>query len=436
MNKWGLLNLLLVGVLGLLVLLLVAMHTNPDKRNPYWISGMVTSPAPADFSVNPNFPDGQTLQTPPDGTLAQGEQPYPYAGGFEGAVAAGKALKNPLHAEDPEVLVRGKVLFERNCMPCHGAEARGDGLVTASKRQGGFPPPPSLLAAHAKGLPDGYIYNYISRGGLLMPSYGAQIRPVDRWKVICWVRYMQKSFPENPPKAGSAEADAEAALVPSTTPGYGYTGAPLDNEILAGEALHQAELNNLENPSPAEATPVVVAEAGGSAASAPTDPWGKALVLIKQNDCLSCHAVEHKVVGPAYEDVAKRYYNKQPGIIPILVAKVKNGGSGNWGAIPMAAHPNVSNADLTIMVEGILSLAKKKGDKDSMVPRAPSMKQVLALVHSGVPVHCPAMGDQAINGPSYLDERVPAQAQVSRVGASDDLADLDDSSASVVKETK
>ena len=82
------------------------------------------------------------------------------------AVKAGKALKSPLNPDDSQVLLRGKVLFERDCMPCHGVAGRGDGVVPKH----GFPPPPSLLAAHAKGLPDGYIYNYISRGGILMPE--------------------------------------------------------------------------------------------------------------------------------------------------------------------------------------------------------------------------------------------------------------------------
>jgi cytochrome c len=76
--------------------------------------------------------------------------------------------------------------------------------------------------------------------------------------------------------------------------------------------------------------------------------------LVKQNDCLSCHQPTHKVVGPAYIDVAKKYKG-DAGAVARLVKKVKAGGSGNWGAVPMAAHPNVSDADLTKMVKWVLA---------------------------------------------------------------------------------
>jgi cytochrome c len=76
--------------------------------------------------------------------------------------------------------------------------------------------------------------------------------------------------------------------------------------------------------------------------------------LVKQNDCLSCHQPTHKVVGPAYIDVAKKYKG-DAGAVARLVKKVKAGGSGNWGEVPMAAHPTVSDADLTKMVKWVLA---------------------------------------------------------------------------------
>jgi cytochrome c551/c552 len=434
-NKWGFLNILLAGALAFVLLLLAAMHTNPNKRNHYWLQGMDESPAPADFSDNPNFANGQTLQMPPDGTLAQGEQRYPYAGGMDEAIRAGKALKNPLDPNDPQVLLRGKILFERNCMPCHGVAGRGDGLVTAARRAGGFPPPPSLLAAHAKGLPDGYIYNYISRGGILMPSYGAQINPQERWKVVSWVRHMQKSFPEALPATGTAQANDEAGLVPSTTPGFDYDGQPPVDEIEANEALQQATIENRGEASETDMPPAMVAAAAAAAAASAGagggTPWQQALVVINKNDCFTCHNPDHKVIGPAFKDVAKRYYSRQPGIIPILVAKVKAGGAGNWGQVPMAAHPNTSDADLTTIVKGILYLADPKGKGTSSM--APSMKRVMELVHSGAPIHCPALGAEAINGPAFLTEREPLQAEVRRVSGPD-LAAL--GPGSVDQETK
>ena len=76
--------------------------------------------------------------------------------------------------------------------------------------------------------------------------------------------------------------------------------------------------------------------------------------LVKANDCSSCHAVDRPVVGPSYNDIAKRYQG-QAGMVDKLAAKVKQGGSGNWGAVPMTPHPDLTDLQLKEMVEWILS---------------------------------------------------------------------------------
>ena len=77
--------------------------------------------------------------------------------------------------------------------------------------------------------------------------------------------------------------------------------------------------------------------------------------LAKKYNCLACHAVDHKVVGPAYKDVAKKYAG-QPGAEAKLIEKVKKGGSGVWGPIPMPPNSSVPDADVKKLVEWILSL--------------------------------------------------------------------------------
>jgi cytochrome c len=76
--------------------------------------------------------------------------------------------------------------------------------------------------------------------------------------------------------------------------------------------------------------------------------------LAKKNGCLACHSVDKKVVGPAYKDVAAKY--KGQDVEAKLVEKVKKGGSGAWGAVPMPANAKVSDADLHTLVKWILSL--------------------------------------------------------------------------------
>lgn len=76
--------------------------------------------------------------------------------------------------------------------------------------------------------------------------------------------------------------------------------------------------------------------------------------LAKKNNCLACHAVDHKVVGPAYKDVAAKYKGDK-GAEAKLIAKVKKGGSGNWGSVPMPPNPQVSDADLKTIIQWVLA---------------------------------------------------------------------------------
>src|ERR1700744_3741177 len=78
--------------------------------------------------------------------------------------------------------------------------------------------------------------------------------------------------------------------------------------------------------------------------------------LLSKSDCLTCHKVDTKVIGPAYQDVAKKYPANEANY-ELLSKKVIAGGSGNWGPNVMAPHPNIPPADVKKMVEYILSLA-------------------------------------------------------------------------------
>jgi len=80
----------------------------------------------------------------------------------------------------------------------------------------------------------------------------------------------------------------------------------------------------------------------------------KAKQLAQKYNCLACHAVDKKLVGPAYDEVAKKYKGDS-GAEAKLAAKVKSGGSGVWGQIPMPPN-NVPDADIKTIVEWILSL--------------------------------------------------------------------------------
>ena len=81
------------------------------------------------------------------------------------------------------------------------------------------------------------------------------------------------------------------------------------------------------------------------------------LELAKKSNCLACHAVATKVVGPSYQEVAKKYAGDKTAEAK-LIDKVKKGGSGAWGAIPMPPNAQVKDADIATLVKWILAGAK------------------------------------------------------------------------------
>ena len=76
--------------------------------------------------------------------------------------------------------------------------------------------------------------------------------------------------------------------------------------------------------------------------------------LAKKNACLACHAVDKKVVGPSYKEVAAKYKGDAKAEA-MLIDKVKKGGVGTWGQVPMPPNAAVPDADINALVKWILS---------------------------------------------------------------------------------
>lgn len=95
---------------------------------------------------------------------------------------------------------------------------------------------------------------------------------------------------------------------------------------------------------------VILAVAAAPAFAGPAE-------LAQQKNCLACHSVDKKVVGPSYKDVAAKYAG-QKDAVDKLTQKVMKGGSGVWGAVPMPANPQVNEAEAKQLVQWILSQKK------------------------------------------------------------------------------
>lgn len=96
-----------------------------------------------------------------------------------------------------------------------------------------------------------------------------------------------------------------------------------------------------------------MATAGWSgAALAASAPAG--YQIAKQNACLGCHTVDRKLVGPAFRDIAAKYKGDAQAQAT-LEKKVRDGGAGVWGVIPMPSHPRMSDADIHTVVAWVLA---------------------------------------------------------------------------------
>ena len=77
--------------------------------------------------------------------------------------------------------------------------------------------------------------------------------------------------------------------------------------------------------------------------------------LAQKNGCFACHSMKLRVVGPSFNEVSNKYDHAN-NTKKILMKKIKNGSRGNWGNVPMIAHPKISDKDLDTMVTWILHL--------------------------------------------------------------------------------
>ena len=103
------------------------------------------------------------------------------------------------------------------------------------------------------------------------------------------------------------------------------------------------------------AAPATTEPAAASTDISENPDYKAGLALIGQSDCLTCHKVTEKLIGPAYKEVAVKYAGVDTAVA-YLSHKIIAGGSGVWGATPMTAHATLSQADAEQMVKYILLL--------------------------------------------------------------------------------
>jgi len=220
----------------------------------------------------------------------------------------------PAEANAPSGNQSGEQVYQAVCKTCHeaglaGAPKFGDKAVWAPRIKSG---------ADA-------LFTSAIKGKNAMPPKGgnADLADVEVQRAVVYManqagaKFKEPSAPAQPAAAAAPPAQAPAAAAPAA----------------ASKALPPA-----------------------ATANAPLD-MASGTAMMQKDGCAACHAIDKKIVGPAYQDVAAKYKGDKDAAAK-LVQKVKAGGSGVWGSVSMPPNAQVPDADIKALVSWILTLKK------------------------------------------------------------------------------
>ena len=220
----------------------------------------------------------------------------------------------------------GEQVYQTVCKTCHeagiaGAPKFGDKAAWATPIKQGF----DVLIQHA--------INGLQQNGKVMPPKGGNADLTDT-EVSRAVAFMANA-------GGAAFKEPAAPAAPAAPAPVAASASPISSAAAA-------------TPAPA-APAAATAPAAAAAPPAGVLDQKSAEALMQKNGCAACHGIDKKIVGPAYVDVAAKYRGDKNALAQ-LSQKVKAGGSGVWGAIPMPPNAQVSDADIKSLVSWILTL--------------------------------------------------------------------------------
>jgi hypothetical protein len=167
--------------------------------------------------ASPFFDDGRTSRSRIEGTVARGELESNVERRTGRTAAGSYVVAGPLPVTT-DLLRRGQERYDIFCSVCHDRAGTGRGMIVRR----GFRQPESFHTDRLRQAPDGYVFENISKGFGLMPSYAAQIAVDDRWAITAYVRALQlsqRATLADVPADARAELEARGAATPPGTPG-------------------------------------------------------------------------------------------------------------------------------------------------------------------------------------------------------------------------
>ncbi|WP_153146653.1 c-type cytochrome [Dechloromonas sp. H13] len=290
---------------------------------------------------------------------------------------------------------RGQELFEEKCASCHGTFGESNEVFTPLV---GGTTKDDIKAGRVKGLSSGElpqrttftkvatistVFDYIQRA---MPwTAPKSLKPDDVYAILAYMLNLSEMVPSDFVLSDKNIADVQKMLpnrdgmttdhgmwpgASAAKGGIGNGGKPdtsnkacmknCKSEVQIGSTLpdyartaHGELADQNRSYGPVRGTKTL----GTAAAAAAPAAVSPAMELATKNGCMACHGVNNKIVGPGYNEVQARYKD-QPDAETRLVAKVKNGGQGVWGSVPMPPNAHLQDADIKTLVQWIMAGAK------------------------------------------------------------------------------
>ena len=289
---------------------------------------------------------------------------------------------------------RGQEVFEEKCASCHGSFGESNEVFTPLA---GGTTKDDIKTGRVKGLSSGElpqrttftkvatistVFDYIQRA---MPwTAPKSLKPDDVYAILAYLLNLQEIVPGDFELSDKNMGDVQKLLpnrngmttdhgmwpgASAKKGGIGNGGTPdvkntacmknCKSEVLIGSTLpdyartaHGELADQYRSFGPVRGTRTLGAPAATTKPAA-----NPAMEMATKNGCMACHGVNNKIVGPGYNEVLARYKD-QPDAEDRLVTKVKAGGQGVWGAVPMPPNGHLKDEDLKTLVKWILSGAK------------------------------------------------------------------------------